>query len=311
MALAILFKITEKRNSLVNKNILLLGDIVNKVTKVMLISFFSNIFLSVLKIIFGIIGSAGALIADGFHSLSDMITDIFGIIGIKISKRPADFEHPNGHGNAEYITCMFIGFMVFIMGITIIYNGIFDVRTIPSIYTIIVTIIAIFLKFILSTYLIRKGKQYQSTVLISSGKESFGDVFSSFVVLISVILSQFSNKISVFTYCDMIAMILVGILILKLSVDIIKENISNLLGRVLNDKEYIKNIKTIIKQNKEIKSVDKVTVIKEGPFYKVNIQITMSKNLKLKPLYKIIKELEENIKKYDSKIIIIHINPFK
>lgn len=279
----------------------------DKVEKVMFTSFFSNIFLSALKIITGIIGNAGALVADGLHSLSDMITDIFAIIGIKISKRPADKKHPFGHGNAEYITSLFIGIMVFIMGITIIYNGIFDVKVMPSIYTAFVTIIVIILKLLLSTYIIKKGKTYKSTILTSSGKESLSDVFSSVVVLISVLLSQLSVKYNIFTYSDMIAMILVGILILKLSIDIIKENINNLLGKVVNDNLYINKIENIINKYKNIE-VKKIYIIEEGPFYKINIKIKFKKNIKYKKLCKIIKEIQRKIK--DPKISQIYINPF-
>ena len=87
----------------------------NKVSKVLLKSFFTNISLSVIKIISGIIGASGALIADGIHSLSDTTTDVFAIIGHKLSTKPANREHPYGHGKIEYITCIIIGFIVMCM----------------------------------------------------------------------------------------------------------------------------------------------------------------------------------------------------
>ena len=109
----------------------------------------TNIFLAVFKIVFGILGSSGALIADGIHSLSDMITDIFAGIGNIISKKPADYEHPFGHGNAEYLTCLVIGIIIAIMGINVINEGISKGITIPSVYVSLISLTTIIIKLFL------------------------------------------------------------------------------------------------------------------------------------------------------------------
>ena len=69
----------------------------NYITRVMFVSVITNIFLAIIKIIFGIIGKSGALIADGIHSFSDLVTDFFAIIGGILARKPADKEHPCGH----------------------------------------------------------------------------------------------------------------------------------------------------------------------------------------------------------------------
>lgn len=284
----------------------------DKITKIILISFITNIFLSIIKIFFGFIGKAGALVADGIHSLSDTFTDIFAIVGSKISKRPADFKHPLGHGKAEYITCMFIGIVIIFMGLIIVYNGIFKERIVPSLYVAVITLITILLKLVLSTFLLRKGKTYKSEILISSGKESFSDVISSVVVLISVLLSQLGKVHPIFAYSDAVAMLLVGALIIKIGYNILKENISNLLGQQVTDEAYITKIDNIINKHKEIKSIDRLIIMKEGPFYKLDIEVGMDKNMKLKHSHDIVHIIEKEIKEYDSKVkyIIIHTNPY-
>ena len=93
-----------------------MGGKVSNVTKVLLHSFITNVVLSVIKIVSGVIGASGALIADGIHSLSDTFTDVFAIVGHKLSLKPADREHPFGHGKIEYVTCLIIGFIIMIMG---------------------------------------------------------------------------------------------------------------------------------------------------------------------------------------------------
>lgn len=282
-----------------------------KINKTLLASFITNAFLSILKIIFGFIGSSGALIADGIHSLSDMLTDIFAAVGNIISKKPADYEHPYGHGNAEYITCLVIGIIVATLGINIIHEGMTKESNIPNMYATIISIIAIISKLILSKYLLKKGKEYNSDILISSGKESFSDVISSLIVFISVMLSNLTKYNNIFYYSDKIAMIIVGLLILKIAYDILKENLSNLLGKQILEKDYINQIKNTIKNHKEINDIDELIIIKYGSFKKIDCEVAMDKNMKLEKVHEIIDNIEKELKEKDNTIsnIIIHVNP--
>ena len=287
--------------------------IMDKVNRVMLTSLFTNIFLSIFKIIFGILGSSGALIADGIHSLSDMMTDIFASLGNIISKKPADKEHPFGHGNAEYITCLVIGIIIFMMGVNVIVSAATKSSNIPDIYVSIVSLVTIIIKLVLSSYIIKKGKEYDSNILTSSGKESLTDVISSFIVLLSVILSNISKKIEVLSYSDKIAMIVVGALIINISIEIIKENLSNLLGKKVLDEEYIKFIKKTIKKYKDINNIDSLIIIKYGPLKKIDCEVSMDENMQLKKVHNIIDDIEKDIKRKDDTItnIMIHVNPSK
>lgn len=278
----------------------------DKINKVMVTSFITNILLAIFKVVSGIIGASGALIADGIHSLSDMITDIFAVVGNTISKKPADFEHPFGHGNAEYLTCLVIGIMIGFMGINIIKEAVETTSNTPNILTAVIVLITIIVKLALSNYVIKKGKEYDSDILVSSGKESFSDVISSLVVLLSVLLSK------KFVYSDKIAMIIVGILILKISYQLLRENLSNLLGKQVLDKDYIDNIKQIIKNHKDIKDIDELIIIKYGSSKKIDCEVSMDKKMTLEKVHKIIDHIEKEIKRKDKTVlnIIIHVNPY-
>lgn len=218
----------------------------NKVTNVLLHSFITNIALSIIKVVSGVIGASGALIADGVHSLSDTITDVFAILGSRWSRKPADEKHPFGHGKIEYITCIVIGLVVAVMGITIIYNALTEERVIPSIYVAIIGIIVIGAKLILARYILNKGKEYNSNILMASGNESFSDVISSIVVLLSILIAQLGKVYSIFAYADSVAMILVGILILRIAYNILKENFSGLLGEQVIDDDYMTALKKAV-----------------------------------------------------------------
>lgn len=283
----------------------------DKITQTMLISLITNLFLAITKILAGFLGASGALIADGVHSLSDMITDIVAAVGNIISKKPADYEHPFGHGNTEYLTCLVIGLIIAFIGIKVIYEGITKQATTPNLYTSIICLITILLKLILSQYVLKKGKIYNNNILISSGKESFTDVISSIIVFISILLSRLSETNNIFKYSDKLAMTFVGIMIIKISTEIFKENISNLLGKRMEDKEYINYIKKIIKAHKEIIKIDSLIIVKFGMYKKIDCEVSMNQNMKLLDVHSIVDTIEKEIQK-DRTVsnIIMHVNPY-
>ena len=163
----------------------------NKTIKTMILSMIVNTVLSILKVAVGILGKSGALIADGFHSFSDLITDMVAIVGSKLASKPADDNHPYGHGKIEYITSMIISVMIIFLGVTITINAITEKVTIPTKIVVVATLFTIISKLLLSNYILKCGKKYNSNILISSGLESKTDVISSLVVLISALISSF------------------------------------------------------------------------------------------------------------------------
>lgn len=285
----------------------------NKVNHIMKFSAFVNFFLSLFKIIIGIIGKSGALLADGIHSFSDLITDFIAIFGSYFSDKPADDEHPYGHGRIEYITSCGIGMVVILIGLTLIYNCVNTKVIIPSYIVIIVSIITVISKYILSSYLIKKGNVLNNNILISSGKESRADVYSSVVVLLSSILIQFSNSITILKYSDKIATIIVGIFIIRTGFMILRENTSILIGKQEENEIYSKPIKEFILSEEDIYSLDDFVMLKYGSYYKIIMEVGMDSTLSLESAHSKAHDLENKIKnRFEfAKYITIHINPIK
>ncbi len=284
----------------------------NKITKVLLKSFLTNISLSIIKIVAGTIAASGALIADGVHSLSDTLTDIFAIVGHKLSAKPADYNHPFGHGKIEYLTCLFIGFVIIFMGISVIYNGLFEGSIIPNAYVAIASVLVIIAKIILANYILKKGIEYDNNILIASGKESFSDVISSMVVLVAIIISQLGYINDLFVYADTLAMIIVGILILRIGYNILKDNFSSLLGEKVTDEDYLQKVENIIYKVDDIKHIDSLIIVKYGFFYQVNINVSMDENMKVKDAHQRLDTIEKRLRKFDDRLkyITIHVNPY-
>ena len=284
-----------------------------KITNIMRLSAVVNFLLSVFKIVVGFIGSSYSLIADGIHSFSDLFTDAISIIGNHFSNKPADKEHPYGHGRLEYLTSSLIGIVIIILGLLLIGSSITKTLVVPSKIVIVVSFITIIVKFILSSYLIKKGKKYNNNILISSGKESSADVYSSIVVLISSILIQFSNSVAIFKYTDKIATIIVGIFIIRTGYLIIKENFSILIGEQEVRIEYYDALKDFILKDKNILRIDEMVLIKYGSYFKITIEVSMDEDLTLKEAHRKAHTLEDDICKNFSwaRYITIHINPLK
>lgn len=284
----------------------------NNVTKVMSVSIITNTFLSLIKIIIGFICKSSALLADGVHSFSDLLTDFFAIIGNIMAKKPADEKHPYGHGKIEYLTSIGISIVVIILGLTIINNSMHSKVVMSSLIVSIVSLITITLKYLLSEYIIRKGKKLENNILIASGKESRADVISSLVVFISAIFSIFSKYIEVFKYSDKIAGIIVGILIIRTGFLILKENISIILGEQEIKGETLNKIRKIILNNKDIKTIDELIILKFGHCYKVSMEVSMNPDLTLLECHTIVDKLEKKLKKEIDKVeyITVHVNPY-
>lgn len=278
-----------------------------KTTKVLGISFLTNFFLSISKIIVGLLGTSQALVADGLHSFSDLSTDVVAMIGNKIASRPADFEHPFGHGKLEYITSMFISIVIIGLGFTLIKESIFMGASNPDSKVLILVFFTIIIKTIVASYLIYSGKKHDNQILISSGKESFMDVLSSVLVFIIVVLSQFQNKFSYLAYLDKIGGILIGSMILVTGIILLKENISILIDRREENNEILDSISHELSKSILTCIISDIILMKSGPYYHLDIIIKMRSNQTLKEYQENREKIKETIQTKIPRIKYIHI----
>jgi cation diffusion facilitator family transporter len=284
----------------------------NKVNKVMVIAFFTNLILSIMQIVVGIIGMSSAVLADGVHTISDLITDVIAIIGNLLSNKPADDKHPNGHGKIEYLTSIVIGIAIILMAIFLVNDTLTKDTHIPNLMIVWVAIITITFKYILSKYVILKGKEYNNAILTASGHENFADVISSIFVLLSIVLMQLASQYPIFLYADKLAALIVSFFIIKTGYDIIGINISNIIGEKETDPVIIDAINKIIFEEKDVISIDRFVLIKYGPYYKLELDLVMDGSLSLKEVHSSIDKIEKKLKrKHKVNYVTIHVNPKK
>ena len=196
-------------------------------------SIFLNIFLFVIKLWAGVVSSSVAIIADAWHTLSDSISSVAVLIGLKISAKPADREHPFGHGRAEVIASIVVGMLLAIIGFSFLKESIIKLRSQSEFeygtLAIVVTIISLVVKEFMAQYSIIIGKRTNSKSMIADGWHHRSDAISSLVILVGIFFGQY------YWWIDGVLGILVSLLLFYTTYSILKENISHLLGEGIDD----------------------------------------------------------------------------
>lgn len=279
--------------------------------KAAIVAIVANTFLTIFNIIVGMLSGSYALISEGGHTLSDITTTIIAYIGFKIGQKPADKEHPLGHGRAEAISGLVI--MLFLTMVAYeIMSGAVDklinpsTITTPDIYAAGMAIFGIFINYIISEYIIRLGKQINSPAIVADGKHQKTDIFSSIAILVGVIVSNLGYPI-----LDPIIGLVIGLLILKTAYGIGKENIDNIMGRIPSQ-EFVNEIKKVANESSEYaKNAHDIKVDYLGSYATVTLHIEMDKNMTLNDSHKIVHVVQNNIieKIPDIKYVTVHACP--
>lgn len=154
------------------------------------IGIIANVILVVIKLYAGFIGRSQALIADGFHSLSDLFSDFVVLFGFMWGRKDEDEDHPFGHGRIETISSMLIGVILILVGFGIVYNSVTKIyehqQAAPSLFTILVAFLSIIIKEAMYWYTLKVGKKLKSSVLIANAWHHRTDAMSSIAVLVGV-----------------------------------------------------------------------------------------------------------------------------
>lgn len=272
-----------------------------------LVSIILNIILFGLKYWVGIQTFSVAIIADAWHTLSDSLTSLIVIIGFKISSKPADKEHPFGHGRAELISSVIIGTLLAIVGFNFLVESIHrflnnqfaDYQNIAVIMFIISTVI----KECLAQFSIRAGKKINSYSLIADGWHHRSDAIVSFLILIGIFLGEY------FWWVDSIMGIVVSLLIFYTAYNILKNAISALIGEK-PDEDLISEIRKIVNCNisRDVK-LHHLHFHIYGNTKELTFHIRLPGDMRLEEAHQIATNLEEKIKEKMDIETTIHIEP--
>lgn len=286
------------------------------IRKVTLVGFWINAALVLLKLFFGYWGYSDALVADGYHSVSDFITDFIVLFFIGIAYKRADKDHPYGHGKYETVATVIIGIILLIVAVFIGLKGIMNiigaaegkVLPKPDILTLIVTFISIFAKEFCYRYTIKYGKKINSSVVIANAWHHRSDSLSSIATLIGISFAIFLGPS--WRILDPIAAVVVAVFIAVSAIKIAKPAISELL-EVSLPKEQLDEISKIVINIPGVKKFHNLRSRRNGHFYIVDLNIHVDPDITVRAAHEIANDVEDDLKKHfgGDMIIYVHIEP--
>lgn len=278
--------------------------------KVTIQSILWNIVLTFIKIISGIIGKSNAMIADGLHSASDIISSIGILIGNKIAKTPNDENHNYGHEKAETLVSFLLSILLIFVSLKIGFDALkalFNLESvkIPTILPLVISIISIGIKEYQYRITIKIAKKINSPSLKADAWHHRSDALSSVAAFVGI-----GGAMIGFKALDPIASIIVAVFVAKVGFDILKNSANELMDYSI-DTEQEKQIIDIVKQTKGVMNLGELRTRKHGATAYVDLVICVNKDLTVYEGHEIATNLEKRIinEMKFVKGITVHVEP--
>lgn len=257
------------------------------------VSIIGNILLAVLKVAVGFVYSSIALISDGVHSLSDVITSVIGYLGMRVSSKPPDRSHPFGHSRFEPLVAFLIGEALLLVAYEIGRDSLFRLLhgTAIEVNSIMlsVTVLSILAKELMFRYSVYVGRKLKSQILVADAYHHRSDALSSVAVLVGLSLQKFG-----FRYGDALAGLLVALFLIKVAFDILLENLGYLTGQA-PPFEVCEEIKKRAMSVHNVLNVHDLRAHYVGNKLHVELHIEVSPEITLKEAHDVSEEVKKRI----------------
>lgn len=286
-----------------NKERLKLGSQIIRITIIL------NVLLTVFKIGVGYVGGSNAMIADGLHSASDIVTSIGVVMGMFFAAKPRDEKHQYGHEKAESIAGFILAAILTLTGLNIGFESIKMIfkhtYEIPNIYTAVVAFISIAVKEYQFRITKNAAQKLNSNALMSDAWHHRSDALSSIAVLFGILGARIG-----YGFLDPLAGIIVSIIVVRIGIKLLFSSVDELMDGAI-DKEQMDIIKKEIEKIKGVKSVNEFRGRKHGSKAYVDIKICVDSLIPVYMGHDIGKEAEKLIlsKIKNVKEVIVHIDP--
>ena len=288
----------------------------NKVTEVQRVTKWglaANIFLSALKLIAGFWGSSQAVVADGVHSLTDCITDLAILVGVRYWSEPPDPQHPYGHRRIETLVTVGIGTLLALTAAGMMYDAILSFSKPasgpPGTSALVVALFSIVAKEALYRWTKSVGTRIKSSALIANAWHQRSDALSSVPVAIAVVAATINPHLG---YFDGIGALLVCLFILYASWNIIRPGIAQLVDRGATPDE-VKAIRKLALSHDAVRDVHQVRTRYSGLGLQVDLHVLVDGALSVHQGHEVAELVQATLleKAPDVVDVVVHIEPFK
>lgn len=272
------------------------------------VGIFCNVLLFSVKLAIGLILSSLAVIADAFNNLSDAASSIISFVGVKMAGKPADAEHPFGHGRIEYIAALIVSFLVIEVGFTFFKSSISKIMHPEEItfdpVPFIILILSILVKLWMAFFNNKLGKRIDSKVMLATAADSLGDVITTSATVISIVICHFTS-INV----DAIAGLIVSGIVIWSGVSIAKDTLEPLIGQRVPSELYQK-ITDMVESYEGIVGAHDLIVHNYGPNRSMaTIHAEVPNDVSIEASHEIIDRIERDAKKELNILLVIHMDP--
>jgi cation diffusion facilitator family transporter len=272
-------------------------------------SIIANLGLAIAKLVFGVLGKSSALIADGMHSFSDLLTDALVLISAKAAAKKADHDHPYGHKRIETASSQLIAWILIVVGVLfaweIINAWLHGQTDHPHTIVWIVALISTLTNEILYRVMARAANKVNSKLLLSNALHHRADGWTSLIVVVGTLLSIYTPW-----HLDALAALIIAALIIKMGVKLAWDSMQELIDKAADDKT-LQQIRSAILKTVGVNSIHQLrTRLYAGDIY-IDVHILVNPFISVSEGHHVGERVEENILKNvkDATDITVHIDP--
>jgi cation diffusion facilitator family transporter len=267
--------------------------------------------LASLKITVGWLGHSAALRADGFESAADVFTSGLVLVGLTIAARPADENHPYGHGRIEILTGLLLGFILFCAGGVIAWHGWkpgAEEKHVPAAYTVWPLVISIIAKFWLVMTKYRHGRQIGSSSLLADSFNDGVDMLSGTVALAALSLTLFNP--GRFLRADHYGAFAVGLIVIVTGIRVMYDSAMQLMD-TMPDERSITRIREVALDVPDVAGVEKCFARKTGLKYHVDLHLEVDPDMTVRDSHEVATRVRDHIRQQLPWVadVLVHVEP--
>ena len=273
-----------------------------------IVGIFCNVFLFAVKFVVGFILNSVSVTADAFNNLSDAGSSIISFVGVKMAEKPADRDHPFGHGRIEYIAALVVSFLVLEVGFTFLKDSIGKIRTPEALnfqtVSVAILIVSIAVKLWLGLFNRKLGERINSKVMMAVFTDSMGDVITTGATILSLIFFRLTG-----INIDGIVGVGVALVVMWAGVGIARDTLEPLIGEAI-DPEVYKEIKSFVESYDGIEGTHDLIVHNYGPGRSMaSIHAEVPNDMDIEQSHEIIDRIEREAAKKLGIFLVIHMDP--
>lgn len=273
-----------------------------------MVGIFCNVLLFAVKGAVGLVLHSVSVTADAFNNLSDAGSSIIGLVGVKMASKPADEDHPFGHGRMEYIAALIVAFLVLQVGFTFFKDSIGKIRE-PQILkfqiaSVAILVLSIGVKLWLGIFNRKLGRRINSKVMMAVFTDAIGDVITTSATILSILFFQFTG-INV----DGFVGVGVSLVVMWAGIGIARDTLEPLIGEAVHPEEYVR-ISKFVEQYDGIVGSHDLIVHNYGPGRSMaSIHAEVPNDADIEDSHEIIDRIERDALKTLGIFLVIHMDP--